>query len=200
MHTKRSLALFAFEDMEVLDFAGPFEVFSVANQMEGYSLLDIKVVSKDGKLLKARNGLQIQPDTSLADLEQVDILVIPGGDGSKAVIEDLKVMLWMEHHIPETEITFSVCSGARILAKLGYLDGREYTTHHEVFEDVHTLTHGGIPNKTKRFVDLGQILTAGGISAGIDLSLHIVGRLFGQAVQKNTMKYMEYGEDWNHEK
>jgi transcriptional regulator GlxA family with amidase domain len=192
MMQKLKLTLLCFEDMEVLDFAGPFEVFSVANQLEDYTLMDIAVVSKDGGIITARNGLKILPDTGIHEVINTDILIIPGGDGTKRILEDEVLMSWLDKLIPQSRIAFSVCSGARILARLGYLDGKPFTTHHEVFEDVQKLTKEGIPVKDQRFVDLGSIMTAAGISAGIDLSLHVVKRLWGDPVQNRVIRYMEY--------
>lgn len=172
-----------FEEVEVLDFAGPFEVFSVTSELSDYTLLEVKVVGKNTSPVIAKNGLKVIPDISYSQVEQIDVLVIPGGDGSKSVLMDQDLMNWLGKVIPKTQVTFSVCSGARILAKLGLLNGKPFATHHEVYEDVLALTQNGIAQRNMRFVDLGQVMTAAGVSSGVDLSLHVVQKLFGQLVR-----------------
>ncbi|TVP47924.1 MAG: DJ-1/PfpI family protein [Mongoliibacter sp.] len=189
---KHTVVILLFEEVEVLDFAGPFEVFSVTAELSGYTLLDVVTVSKTGGVIRAKNGLRVIPDHSLELVQHADILIIPGGDGSKAMIEDQIVLDWIKKLSSNSQVTMSVCSGARILAKLGYLDGKEFATHQSVYEDVLQLTHNGKAARDSRFVDLGQIMTAAGVAAGIDLSLHIVQKIFGKEVKERTAKYMEY--------
>lgn len=103
-------------------------------------------------------------------------------------------MDWIDNIQGAAEITATVCSGTRILAVLGLLDGLEATTHHSVIDDIKKLAPDVTIDHTKRFIDNGKIMTSGGISAGIDLSFHIVKKLYGEEVAKNTMNYMEYGD------
>lgn len=189
---KIEVLILLFDEVEVLDFAGPFEVFSVANELSGYELMNITTVSKNGEVIHAKNGLKVIPDIDLGQIQSVDILVIPGGDGSKNVINDSWMMSCINKLIPNTQVTMSVCSGARILAKLGYLDDKAFTTHQSVFEDVMDLAKNATPKRDERFVDLGKIKTAAGVAAGIDLSLYVIQGLFGQECMKNTARYMEY--------
>ena len=147
MSKKLSVAILIFDEVEVLDFAGPFEVFSVTSELSDYTLLEVKVVGKNTSPVIAKNGLKVIPDISYSQVEQMDVLVIPGGDGSKSVLQDQDLMNWLGEVIPKTQVTFSVCSGARILAKLGLLDGKPFTTHHEVFEDVLALTQDATPQR-----------------------------------------------------
>ncbi|MBW3469430.1 DJ-1/PfpI family protein [Arthrospiribacter ruber] len=189
---KIEVLILLFDEVEVLDFAGPFEVFSVANELSGYQLMNITTVSKNGEVIHAKNGLKVIPDIDLGQIQSVDILVIPGGDGSKNVINDSWMMSCINKLIPNTQVTMSVCSGARILAKLGYLDDKAFTTHQSVFEDVMDLAKNSTPKRDERFVDLGKIKTAAGVAAGIDLSLYVIQGLFGQECMKNTAGYMEY--------
>lgn len=192
--SKLQLAILLFDDVEVLDFAGPFEVFSVTSQLSGYQSLEVKTVAKTKSLVQAKNGLKVMPDLGIDELIQVDILVIPGGDGSRAVIQDEALMGRINRIIENAKTVFSVCSGARILAKLGYLQGQRFTTHHEVFEDILALEQSAIPERDARFVDKGKFMTAAGVAAGIDLSLYVVEKYFGEKAKKKTARYMEYGE------
>lgn len=191
---KLLVAILLFEDVEVLDFAGPFEVFSVASQLSDYQNLEVMTVAKKKQIIRAKNGLQVMPDREMGELSQVDILVLPGGDGSKAVIQDEALMDWISQMSKRAQTVFTVCSGARMLAKLGVLDQQTFTTHHLVFEDVLSLAPTAIADPKARFVDHGKFMTAAGVSAGIDLSLHVVEKYLGKALRDATARYMEYGE------
>ncbi len=189
----KTLGIFAFDDMEVLDFAGPFEVFSVANQLSGYKLLKIRVASADKKTIIAKNGLTIKTDFRLSDLENLDFLVIPGGDGTKKVIQQREVLDQISKLTAQSSWTMSVCSGSRILGKTGFLDHKPYCTHHEVFDSMREIVPSGIPQPELRFVQSDQrIWTAAGISAGIDLALHLTELTFGKELAMRTAQYMEY--------
>ena len=189
----KNLGIFAFDDMEVLDFAGPFEVFSVANQLSSYKLLKIRVASADKKTIIAKNGLTIKTDFRLEDLENLDFLVIPGGDGTKKVIQRKEVLNHIKKLTSQSTWTMSVCSGSRILGKTGFLDHKPYCTHHEVFDSMREIVPSGVPQRDLRFVQSDQqIWTAAGISAGIDLALHLTELTFGKALAEQTAAYMEY--------
>ncbi|EIM78831.1 ThiJ/PfpI domain-containing protein [Nitritalea halalkaliphila LW7] len=178
--------------MEVLDFAGPFEVFSVANQLKAYQLLTLQVASvTDERIVRAKNGLTIVADTSLAAVFETDMLIIPGGDGSKALLENTEAMQDISRLNGHAKLTWSVCSGARILAALGVLDRQPFTTHHLVIEDVQKLTKNGF-FVDKRFVKTGKYATAAGVSAGIDLALHMLLALTDSHFVKQVARYMEY--------
>ncbi|MCX7709013.1 MAG: DJ-1/PfpI family protein [Clostridia bacterium] len=189
-----NVGIYLFNDIELLDFAGPHEVYSVTSELNSFELFNVFTVTKDGKEIKSVNGLKAVPDYSFADCPDIDIFVIPGGVGTRAEIEKPEILEWILGKYHSSAITMSVCSGARILGKLGLLNGLECTTHHEVMEHLSEIApEARIVDK--RFVDTGKIMTSGGISAGIDLSLHVVEKLFGREVMKKTVQYMEYG-DW----
>ncbi|MBF0376256.1 MAG: DJ-1/PfpI family protein [Desulfamplus sp.] len=187
-----NVGIFLFNEVEVLDFAGPFEVFSVTSELSEYSLLKVFTISRDGKMVTAVNGLKVLPDYSFDLHPQIDILVIPGGVGSKKEIEDKETLEWVKKNYLTSQITFSVCSGARILGKLGLLDGLKSITHHEVISHLKEIAPLTIIDVDSRYIDNGKIMTSAGISAGIDLSLHIVRKLFGTEIERKTIEYMEY--------
>lgn len=191
-----AVAILLFDDVEVLDFAGPFEVFSVTAELNGYKHLHVFTLAEEQRTITARNGLSVIPNHTLADAPKPDIIVIPGGIGSKVAMMRPAVIDWLQAHSPNAEVIMSVCTGARILAKAGLLDGLTATTHHEAFADMRELA----PNTTwvegdwqdTRFVENGRIITAGGISAGIDTALHVVAKLLGRDKARATAEYMEY--------
>jgi transcriptional regulator GlxA family with amidase domain len=189
----KQLGILIFDEVEVLDFAGPFEVFSVANQLADYKILEVHTVALSKEVIRAKNGLQVLPDNSLDQLNRLDYLVLPGGDGSKNVIQNQPLMTTLQNLVSQTEWTMSVCSGSRILGKSGFLDQKPYCTHHEVLDSMASLVPSGIPKPNHRFIQSDtRIWTAAGISAGIDLALHLVELTFGKELALATATYMEY--------
>lgn len=189
------VGILLFNDIELLDFAGPYEVFSVTAELNDYQLFKVFTITRDGTGIRSVNGLKASPDFSFADHPPVDILIIPGGVGTKAILKDQDTLNWVRRTAENARIVMSVCSGARILGALGLLDHLEAVTHHEVVEDLRELAPNTVINQDRRFADNGKIMTSGGISAGIDLSLYIVKKLHGETVVHKTIRYMEYG-DW----
>ena len=189
----KQLGIFIFEDVEVLDFAGPFEVFSVANQLSGYSLLNVHTFSYDTQPILTKNGLQVLPDHGLNTLPLLDYLVLPGGDGTKKVVQNANFMEEIKHRVLSSEWTMTVCSGSRILGKAGLLDQRPYCTHHEVYENIQEMVPSALPQQQLRYVQTdAQLWTAAGISAGIDLALQLTEQTFGKELALTTARYMEY--------
>ena len=187
------VGIFLFNGVEVLDFAGPFEVFSVASQLSDYQELKVFTFGAEQSLIRTVNGLQVLPDFALENLPVCDFLVIPGGEGSKRVIQKPEVLDSLKTSIDQTQWTMSVCSGSRILGKLGYLDNKPYCTHHSVFDSMKEVTPTGYPKPELRFVQSSErVYTAAGISAGIDLSLFLVEKTFGIDLAMQTAEYMEY--------
>lgn len=191
----KHFGILLFDDMELMDFAGPYEVFTAVNVVREEMLCNIYTISETGSTIKTINGLQVLSDFSIDNCLQPDILIIPGGNGTRQLVNNFSFIHWLKKSAEKAEIVFSVCSGARLLAKAGLLDGKEFTTHHLVYEDVAQLAPSAKLKKEKRFTDNGNVMTAGGITAGIDLSLYIVEKLFGQSTAKKVQVYMEYG-DW----
>lgn len=189
---KRSVGILIFEDAEVLDFAGPFEVFSVASQVHDYTLFDVFTIGKTKEPISAVNGLMVLPDYTFENCPKTDILIISGGQGTGPLVEDKETLEWVNKMHLTTEKTVSICSGSRILGTLGLLNGLDYCTHHLVYEDMEKMVPTGIPQKDKRYTNSGKIYTTGGISAGIDASFHIVEKIHGTKVAEATAKYMEY--------
>lgn len=187
------VGIYLFEDVEVLDFAGPFEVFSVASQLRNYQNFHVFTFSDKGEKIKAINGLSVNPDFSLTSAPKIDYLILPGGNGTNQVILQQDVMLLLAAKIDHSKWTMSVCSGSRILGILGLLDGKPYCTHHLVYESMAEIVKNGFPKKGERFIQADKkTYTSAGISAGIDLSLHLLEATFGKELAKETAEYMEY--------
>ncbi len=191
---KRNVAIFIFNQVEVLDFAGPFEVFSVTSELNNDEPFNVYTVAERPGAIITVNGLSVNPRYSFLDCPRPDILIIPGGVGSREAANNPRVLDWVKDNFQQAEVIFSVCSGARILARSGLLNGLKVTTHHEVIAELRELAPTALVQENLRFVDNGQVMTSAGISAGIDLSLHVVSKLLGESITRKTTRYMEY--DW----
>ncbi len=191
---KRNLAILIFDDVEVLDFAAPFEVFAVTSKLNNYKPFNVFLVAETQRTYKAVNGLQVVPNYEISDCPNPDILVIPGGVGTRTQMNNQKQITWIQQVSERAELVMSICTGARLLAKARLLDGLEITTHHEAYDELRQLVPTAIINERKRYIDQGKILTTGGISAGMDGSLYVVDQLLGREIAQKTAIYLEY--DW----
>ena len=189
---RRTVAILLFDEIEVLDFAGPFEVFAVTDELADYRLFHVVTVAEEKRAIRARNGLSVNPDHAFADCPRPDILVVPGGIGTRPLLHNAAVLAWIGSVDATAEIVASVCTGSIVLGRAGLLDGLKATTHHECFDLLRQNAPRATVVETDRFLDNGHILTAAGISAGIDMSLHLVARLHGAAAAEKTARYMEY--------
>ena len=190
--TKRNVAIFIFDEVEILDFAGPYEVFAVAHKGDGEHLFNVYTVSVDGKTVQARNGLSVNPAYSFANMPKPDILLTPGGNGTRALLKDDTINVWLQEQAASAELMLSVCTGALLLGRAGLLSGLGATTYHTAFDLLQSLDPSITLHPGERWVDNGHVVTSAGVSAGIDMSLHIVGRLHGRATADTTARYMEY--------
>ncbi|MGR0327020.1 DJ-1/PfpI family protein [Bacillus cereus] len=192
MMNKWSVGIFLFNEVEVLDFAGPFEVFSVTEVNEEKTFT-VYTVSENGEMITARNGLKVQPDYSIENLPPVDILIIPGGlDARKYEIKNEIVIKWIRQQMKEVKLMTSVCTGALLLAKAGLLEGLKATTHWASIEKFKNEFQNVEVIENVKFVDEGHIITSAGISARINMAFHIVKNLLGVHVAEDTAKRMEY--------
>lgn len=189
-----NIGIFIFPDIETLDFSGPLEVFSAANLSTGVEHFHVYTFSHVYGNFKTINGLMVHPEFSLDNVPQPDVLVWPGGEGTKAVIANEGLMHKLRELYNGSQYAFSVCSGARIPAVLGLLDGQTFTTHHLVFDDILKLAPKARIQPDCRFTDNGKMLTAAGVSAGIDLSLYMIEKLKGPDLARLTAKYIEWGQ------
>lgn len=194
MLKQKNVGILLFNEVEVLDFAGPFEVFSITTYTEcNEKPFKVHTVAETKELIKARNGLKIQPDYDFCDAPQFDILIIPGGYGAEEIeIHNPKIINWIKNNINNVDIMASVCTGAFLLAEAGLLDGKQATTH---WMDIDRLEREYTRVKVQRnikFTDESPIITSGGISAGINMSFYIIKKLLGKEIANITAKRMEY--------
>jgi transcriptional regulator GlxA family with amidase domain len=193
--SRRNVAILIFDDVEILDFAGPYEVFATTRQNDPEPPFFVYTVAEKPGPVAARNGLSVNPRFSIHDCPNPDIVLVPGGRGTRTIIHNQAVLDWIEKINGMTELTLSVCTGALLLGKAGLLDGLAATTYHTAFEELRAVAPDTVQRPGERWVDNGRIVTSAGVSAGIDMSLYVVGRLLGAAQADETARYMEY-EHW----
>ena len=185
--TVRTVAILLFEGVELLDFAGPAEVFIVAAEGKAFRVV---TVAETTEPLKTMGGVTVKPDFTFEKAPTADIVVVPGGNTGavgKAGRE------WLKKASADAEVTLSVCFGAFLLADVGLLDGVEATTHHWAVERLKVAAPKCKVVTGKRFVDSGKVVTTAGVTAGIDGALHVVERLLGkEAVRWTAEEWMEY--------
>ena len=191
------VGIFVFPDVEVLDFAGPYEVFTTAarvslrqNPAAGRPF-EVFTVAESAATFKARAGLTVLPDFALGQHPAIDLLIVPGGVVT-AELEKPVVVDWIAATAVQARITAAVCTGAFLLGQAGLLDGRRATTHWEDIADLRRDFPQIDVVADRRWVDEGSVVTSGGISAGIDMSLHLVERLAGRDLALRTARQMEY--------
>jgi uncharacterized protein (DUF952 family)/putative intracellular protease/amidase len=190
----RRVALFVFEEVEVLDFAGPIEVFSMALSPAGQRLFHVTTFSHDGQPLGARNGLHLLPNVARAHLSQHEILIIPGGPNAaiERELQNAEFIAWLGEQIGRVELLLSVCTGAWMLAKAGVLHDLQATTYHTDYDRLRELDPSVVTCEGQRWADNGKVVTSAGVSAGIDMALYTVQKLFGADIANATARRMEY--------
>ena len=187
----RNVGILIFDDVEVLDFAGPYEVFQVTSELVEPIPFDTYTIAINDQPVLARGGLSINPDYTLNTCPSPDILIVPGGWGSRKIVENEEVISWILAQYDQLEHLLSVCTGSLVLGRAKLLDGLQATTHHTAFDRLQEESDTITIIEDQRFIDQGKIITSGGISAGIDMSLYVVKKLLGGDVNK-TLTEMEW--------
>ncbi len=186
-----NVGIFVYDDVEVLDFAGPFQVFTTAERVARPDKPFATFTVGQSAEVLARGGLPIEPSYTFGIEPHIDVLIVPGGVVTEELAKPV-VIDWIAAHAGRAQLTASVCTGAFLLAKAGVLDGRTATTHWEDIDDFRR-SFPGIPiDPDARWVEQGDVVTSAGISAGIDMSLHLVSRLAGEPLALRTARQMDY--------
>ncbi|MDO8909904.1 MAG: DJ-1/PfpI family protein [Pseudohongiella sp.] len=192
------IGIFLFEDIEALDFAGPYEVFTTASRVAQKSGMvapfAVFSVSASGHAVRVRAGMKVIPDFTFEDTPAIDVLIVPGGVVT-AEMQNRVVVDWIKDTSSNAKLIASVCTGVFLLAKAGVVTNQKVTTHWEDIADLRRQFPDLTVRENVRWVDEGQIVTSAGISAGIDMSLHLVERLAGKALAIATARQMEF--DWH---
>ena len=197
----RNLAIFLFDAVEVLDFAGPYEVFSVAGlRTMPQKPFNVYTVAEKSPVV-ARNGLTIIPNFLLDNCPPSDIFLVPGGGGitpegepfgSRKEMHNPLVLKWVQHHAQRAELVLSVCTGALILGQAGLLENKKATTHFKALESLRAISPNIEVVENVRYVDNGDLILSAGVSAGIDMSYYVVSKLLGKATADEAARYAQY--------
>jgi transcriptional regulator GlxA family with amidase domain len=196
MAAKR-VGILIFPAVEVLDFCGPYEVFSVTRldeerRCEDSSPFEVLLVAQTAEPVVATGGLRVIPDVTLDTCPLLDILVVPGGWGTRREIGNQRLLTWIAERATQVETLTSVCTGAMLLGQAGLLDGLRATTHWRSLDQMRQSFPAITVEDKLHVVEDGRVLTSAGISAGIDMALRVVAQYCGEAVGRATARHMEY--------
>lgn len=198
-NSKTQVGILIFDNVEVLDFAGPFEVFSRTRTVPGpesrrsndSAPFRVLTVAKTREPVTATGGLVVVPEFGFADAPRIDLLVVPGGFGTRPLLQDEETLEWIRSTAAAAQRVTSVCTGALLLGKLGLLDGKRATTHWAALDLLESVAPAAKVDREQRVIDDG-IVTSAGVASGIDMAFYIVESLCGQAVADETARYIEY--------
>jgi transcriptional regulator GlxA family with amidase domain len=187
-----NIGVFVFEGAEELDYAGPWEVLAAwASHFPDDGVEVFTLAPEEGPLRSAK-GLTVVPDYTWQSAPPIDVLVYPGGAGNRVHLNNPAVADWLRGVAATAEIVASVCTGALVLADVGLLDGRPATTHWQYLDVLRDLGDDIEVRAGDRFVDDGNVITAAGVSAGIDMALHLVARLHSTERAREVRRYIQY--------
>jgi transcriptional regulator GlxA family with amidase domain len=185
------IAVAVFEGAEELDFVGPWDVIASWSFLYPDEV-EVVLVGESTEPVSCAKGMRVVADTSWDELGDVDVLVYPGGRGTRAQLGDEKIRARLRALKQRGTLMTSVCTGALVYADAGLLDGRPATTYWSAFDELLPLGRDIVPRPDDRFVDTGGVVTAAGVSAGIDMALHLVGRLGSADKAREVRRYIQY--------
>jgi transcriptional regulator GlxA family with amidase domain len=185
-----AIGLLLFDGAEELDFVGPWEVFTMAALLRD----DVRVltVAERSQPVRCAKGMRVLPDHTLADAPALDVVMVPGGQGTRREVSNPVLIDWLRRTAPGLQWTTSVCTGALLLCEAGLAAGRRVTTHWAFVEDLRKRYPDVEVLESVRYVRDGQLCTAAGVSAGIDLALWLAGQMWGVDTARRTQRNMEY--------
>jgi transcriptional regulator GlxA family with amidase domain len=186
------IGIFLFEGAEELDWAGPWEVLSFWARLWPDDDVEVFTLAATTEPVTCAKGLRVLPDRSWSEVSNLDVLVYPGGMGTRAQLGDEEIRSWVRRLAAEGTLMTSVCTGALVYADAGLLDGLPATTHWENLDQLASLGSDIEVRADDRFVDCGKIITSAGVSAGIDMALHLVARLHSPDRARDVRRGIQY--------
>jgi transcriptional regulator GlxA family with amidase domain len=194
---KKHVGIVLFEDIEVLDFCGPFEVFSavrlnVEKRREEPSPFEVWLVAENVEPVTTTGNMKVIPHYTFENCPPLDILVVPGGWGTRKELNNPTMLEWLRARAAEVETLTSVCTGSMLLGFAGLLNGLHATTHWQSLDWMRDSFPDVTVEYQKHVVEDGRVVTSAGISAGIDMALRVVVRYFGENIARATARHMEY--------
>jgi transcriptional regulator GlxA family with amidase domain len=186
------IAIAVFDGAEELDFVGPWEVLAAWRDSSPDDGIEVVLVAETAEPVTCAKGMRVLPDVTWPELGAIDVLVYPGGRGTRAQLGDETIRARLRALGQRGTLLTSVCTGALVYADAGLLDGRPATTYWSAFDLLRELGRDIDPRPEERFVDNGEVITAAGVSAGIDMALHLVGRLATPDKAREVRRYIQY--------
>jgi transcriptional regulator GlxA family with amidase domain len=186
------IGIFVFDGAEELDWAGPWEVLAFWAKQWPEDDVEVFTVAQNEGPVTCAKGLRVLTDHTWADVPKIDVLVWPGGQGTRAQLGDETIREWARRNAKDGALMTSVCTGALVYADAGLLDGRPATTYWSMMEVLGSLGEDIELRPDDRFVDDGDVITAAGVSAGIDMALHLVRRLHSEERAKEVRRGIQY--------
>ena len=187
-----AIGVYLFDGAEELDWAGPWEVLAAWACQWPADGVDVFTVAAEAKPVACAKGLRVIPDHTWETSPPIDVLLVPGGQGTRSLVGDEAALAWVRGHAERGALVTSVCTGASVLAAAGILRGRPAATYWASFEWLAQLDPTIELRRNDRFVDSGEVITAAGVSAGIDMALHLVARLHSVERAKDVRRYIQY--------
>ena len=185
-----TIGILLFEDSEELDFVGPWEVFTMAAQ--GRDDIRVLTLAESAEPVRCAKGMRVIPDHDLANAPALDILLVPGGVGTRSEADNTELIAWIAKTAGSCTWVTSVCTGSLLLAKAGLTDGKRITTHWGFVPELAKQMPGTTVLSDARYVRDGNLVTAAGVSAGIDMALWLTGQIWGPDHARKTQRLMEY--------
>ena len=194
---RKRVGIVLFNDIEVLDFCGPFEVFSVARlneekRREEPSPFEVFLIAETLSYVTTTGGMKVIPQYSFENCPRLDILVVPGGWGTRKELNNPVMLKWLRSRAAEVEILTAVCTGSMLLGFAGLIDGLHATTHWRSLDWMRDSFPEVFVETEQHVVEDGRVITSAGISAGIDMALKVVARCYGKDIARATAAHMEY--------
>ena len=192
----KTIGIFIFNDAEELDFVGPYEVFTMINTILQYQgkpdAVKVVLISQDGKDVTGKKGMRVGAHAAMTDINALDVICIPGGFGTRELINNETVIHWIQAIAPTCEWVTSVCTGSFILAKAGLTKDKKISTYWAAFDEFKALGLEGNLIPHVRYVRDGNVVTSAGVSAGIDMALWLTGQMFDPAFARAVQRGMQY--------
>ena len=192
----KTIGIFIFDGAEELDFVGPYEVFTMINAVLKHfgkeEAMNVILISEDGSDITGCKAMRVGAHAAMTDIEKLDVICIPGGDGTRVLIENKAVLKWLKAIAPTCEWVTSVCTGSFVLAKAGLTRGKKLSTHWAAFDEFKDLGLEGELIPDARYVRDGNLVTSAGVSAGIDMALWLTGQMFDPTFARAVQRSMQY--------
>lgn len=188
----QSIGILVFNNVELLDFAGPMQVFLAAKHLDPTAINSVETIGMSKDIVISKSATRLIPEKLLPQALEYDLLVIPGGIGTRSIIKDEEVLFQIDQLVDRSAICATVCTGALVLAQLNRLNGLKVTTHFAALDELQHIDPSIIIDRSKRIHDQGQYIISEGVSAGIDMAFYYLSKYVNEELSKEVRKYIEY--------